>query len=52
MHTDHFGTISLITDPLKIKEIANSHYQSVAGAPPIQWLKIDDVSLLAEHLSS
>ena len=44
MHTDRSGTVSLATDPSKIKEIANAHYQSVAGVPPIQRLKIDDMS--------
>ena len=44
MHTDHSDTVSLITDPSKIKAIANSHYQSVAGAPPIQRLTVDDMS--------
>lgn len=38
MHTDVMGNTSLVTDPKKIKDIANLHYQTIAGSPPTHTL--------------
>src|SRR3954463_2451986 len=33
MSLDPSGQASLVTDPVKIKQIANSHYQTIASSP-------------------
>jgi len=34
----------LVTDPAKIKEIANLHFQTIAGAPPVHQIRIEEMT--------
>src|ERR1700745_76772 len=44
MTTDQQNNTILVTDLIRIKEIANTHFQTIAGAPPARKLSIQDMS--------
>src|SRR5688572_14440144 len=52
MHTDSTGHTTLVTDPTKIKDIANLHFQTIAGSPPSHRTTLQDMSPLWRNLYS
>ncbi|HVI21775.1 MAG TPA: reverse transcriptase family protein, partial [Bacillus sp. (in: firmicutes)] len=44
MSPDSSGQMSLITDPSKIKMIANKHYQTIAGSPPTREFTLQNMT--------
>jgi hypothetical protein len=37
-------TFTLVTDPIRIKEVANDHFRTIAGSPPATRITLDDMS--------
>src|SRR5436305_8789425 len=50
MLLDPSGQPSLITDPVRIKQIANLHYQTIAGSPPMRQITLQDMTPLWQNI--
>src|SRR3954471_7219023 len=50
MSPDSSGQMSLITDPSKIKMIANKHYQTIAGSPPTRKFTLQNMTAFCENI--
>src|SRR5436305_13280552 len=50
MLLDPSGQPSLITDPVRIKQIANLHYQTIAGSPPMRQITLQDMTPLWQDI--
>src|SRR5436305_6905008 len=44
------GQASLITDPVRIKQIANLHYQTIANLPPMRQITLQDMTALWQNI--
>src|SRR4051794_17080516 len=44
MNTNSNNELQLITDPDRIKDIANLHFQTIAGIPPTHQISIDEMT--------
>src|SRR4051812_32387054 len=44
MSQDSSGQMSLVTNPLKIKTIANKHYQTIASSPPTREFTLQNMT--------
>src|SRR3954467_550418 len=50
MSPDSSGQISLITDPKKIKTIANTHYQTIAGSLPTREITLQNMTAFWQNI--
>src|SRR2546429_1585243 len=50
MLLDPSGQPSLITDPVRIKQIANLHYQTIASSPPMRQFTLQDMTPLWQNI--
>ena len=50
MSLNSSGQTSLITDPVRIKQIANLHYQTIAGSPPTRRITLQNMTALWQNL--
>src|SRR3954447_12292782 len=50
MSSDSTGQTLLITDPAKIKQVANLHYQTIASSPPTRRTSLQDMTLLWQNI--
>jgi len=42
--TDSQGVSTLVTDPIKIKQVTNDHFRTIAGAPPAHRTLLSDLT--------
>src|SRR2546421_1577181 len=50
MSLNSSGQASLITDPVRVKQIANLHYQTIASSPPTRRITLQDMTALWRNI--